>query len=185
MRSIHLTHNDYTVGTWSGGETTQIYIYPDGADYSKRCFEVRISSARVDLEESDFTPLEGVTRFITPLTGGFTLMHPEHEPVVMKPLDAPYHFSGGIATHCIGKATDFNLMLKGVDGSMQIAEGSAAIRSGLNAFYPIKDCVMSIAGVNYCVKAGELLIIFDDKEYMLGITSGQVICCYADIGIGE
>lgn len=181
MKSIHLTHYDYTVGTWSGGETTQIYIYPEGSDYSKRCFEVRISSARVDLEESDFTPLQDVVRFITPLTGGFTLIHPDQTPVVMKPLDSPYRFSGDIATHCTGQATDFNLMLKGVDGCVEIAEGSAIVRAGLNGFYPLKDCVMTVEGVNHCMKEGELLVIFDDKKSILGISSGPVICCYAEV----
>ena len=93
MKILHLTEKDYKVGLWSGGSTTELFIWPEGADYSRREFTFRVSSARVDLEESDFTPLMGVTRYITPLTGGFTLTHPDCAPVVMGPLSEPYRFS--------------------------------------------------------------------------------------------
>ena len=62
MRILHLTETDYKVGLWSGGSTTELFIWPEGADYGKREFTLRVSSARVDLEESDFTPLQGAWR---------------------------------------------------------------------------------------------------------------------------
>ena len=132
MRILHLTEKDYKVGLWSGGSTTELFIWPEGADYGKREFTLRVSSARVDLEESDFTPLLGVTRYITPLSGGFTLTHPGVSPVVTGPLAQPYRFSGEIPTHCVGKATDFNLMLKGCEGVMELHHHSAPIRPGFN-----------------------------------------------------
>ena len=54
---IHLTKDDYVVSQWSGGTTTQLAIAPSGAQYGDRAFLWRLSSATVDLEESDFTPL--------------------------------------------------------------------------------------------------------------------------------
>ena len=37
---------------WSGGITTQLAIWPEGADYGARKFDWRISSAVVEDEES-------------------------------------------------------------------------------------------------------------------------------------
>jgi environmental stress-induced protein Ves len=107
MRILHLTKQDYKVSQWSGGTTTEVFIWPEGSNYATRKFGLRISSATVDLPESDFTPLPGVMRYIVPLQGSFTLTHPGKQPVVMEPLCQPYRFSGEIPTHCVGKATDF------------------------------------------------------------------------------
>ena len=89
MQILHLTQKDYKTSQWSGGTTTELLIWPEGADYAKREFQVRISSATVELAESDFTPLQGVIRYITPLSGGFTLTHPGEMPVVMAPMYLP------------------------------------------------------------------------------------------------
>ena len=96
MRIRHLTAEDYKVSQWSGGTTTEIFIWPADASYAAREFSLRISSATVELEESDFTALPGVTRYIVPLQGGFTLTHPGKTPVVLSPLDTPYRFSAAL-----------------------------------------------------------------------------------------
>ena len=54
---LKLTSPDFVTTTWSGGKTTQLAIAPDGASYAERAFLWRISSATVELEASDFTPL--------------------------------------------------------------------------------------------------------------------------------
>ncbi len=179
MRILHLTESDYKTSTWSGGTTTELFIWPEGADYAKRVFSFRISSAVVELEESDFTPLTGVTRYITPLTGGFTLTHPGKAPVVMGPLDAPYRFSGEEATHCVGCATDFNLMLKGAEGEMTICAGHAPVRPGFNGFYALEDGVFTLAG-RHEMKAGEMLVVFAEENAEIAL-GGNVIACWAEI----
>ncbi len=182
MKKLHLTHKDFTTGTWSGGSTTQLYIYPTDGDYAARRFSLRISSAVVHIPESDFTPLEGVTRLITPLSGAFTLTHPGQTPVTMAPLDQPYRFSGGIPTHCAGTATDFNLMLKGVDGEMEVCRSRAQVLPGFNSYYPVEDTVLTFRGEETVMKAGELLVIFAEEAGALEISAGAVIRCFADIG---
>ena len=77
----HLTAGDFRTSTWSGGTTTELYLYPENGSYAARDFLFRISSATVDLPESDFTALPGVERYITPLAGSFTLTHPVASPV--------------------------------------------------------------------------------------------------------
>ena len=179
MKILHLTEKDYKVGLWSGGSTTALFIWPEGADYSKREFTFRVSSARVDLEESDFTPLMGVTRYITPLTGGFTLTHPGCAPMVMGPLSEPYRFSGEIPTHCVGKATDFNLMLKGTDGEMTLCGDKWHLRPGFNCLYALADTAVTLDSC-YSLKAGELLVVFEE-EHCTAAVSAAALVCFAEI----
>ena len=56
---INLLHNrqeQFVVSQWTGGKTTQLAISPKEAVYADREFLWRLSSATVELEESDFTP---------------------------------------------------------------------------------------------------------------------------------
>lgn len=152
----------YITSRWSGGTTTQLYIYPEDGDYAKRRFMVRISSAEVELDESDFTALPGVTRYITPLSGGFTLSHPGMPEIKMEPLDAPYRFDGGIETHCAGRARDFNLMLKGADGTMEVMEGRCRL-SGLTCIYPVGGGEIKINGAGCDVPPGGMAVIHDGE----------------------
>ena len=179
MKILHLTEKDYKVGLWSGGSTTELFIWPEGADYGKREFTFRVSSARVDLEESDFTPLMGVTRYITPLTGGFTLTHPGTDPVVMGPLAEPYRFSGEIQTHCVGKATDINLMLKGTDGKMTLCEGLWQMKPGFNCLYAVEDTNVDLESGD-TLKTGELLVVFAEEACAAQV-SAKAIVCFAEV----
>lgn len=108
---IHLKKEAYSVSRWAGGETTQIYIAPAGASYGDRDFLWRVSSATVELEESDFTVLADYDRWITTLAGNITLTHNGGTPVKLAPFEV-HRFDGGADTHCLGRCTDFNLMLR-------------------------------------------------------------------------
>lgn len=137
MKWTHLTAADYTVSRWSGGTTTQVAIAPRGAAYGDRSFLWRVSSAAVELEESDFTPLPDYHRWIAALLGELTLSHNGGERLTLAPL-VPHRFDGGAATHAWGRCTDFNLMLrKGrADGRMtalRLPAGTA------REFLPVPD----------------------------------------------
>ena len=106
-----LTKDDYKVSTWSGGTTAQLAIYPETEEYADRNFLWRISSATVDLPESDYTALPDYDRFITPLNGQMILTHDGGSETDVKPLTI-HEVDGAAATHCVGVCTDFNLMLR-------------------------------------------------------------------------
>lgn len=181
MKIIHLSAADFRASTWSGGTTTELYLYPETGSYASRDFLLRISSATVDLEESDFTPLEGVERYITPLQGSFTLSHPDGSSAVLPPLAAPYRFWGHTPTHCVGKATDFNLMLKGCTGRMELHRDLAPIHIGFNSFYPTQNTCFALRGRSYEMAAGDLLVIFSREEGRLSLGSAPTLTCWADI----
>lgn len=107
----HLTAGDFQVSTWSGGKTIQIAISPEGAVYADRDFLWRVSSATVELDESDFTALTDYNRWIFLLSGTMRLSHNGGPAVSLAPYEA-HSFDGADKTHCWGRCTDFNLMLR-------------------------------------------------------------------------
>lgn len=179
MKIIHLRPEDFSTSRWSGGTTRELYLYPEDGSYARRDFLLRISSATVELEESDFTILPGVERFITPLDGDLLLCHPDMPPVKLAALAAPYRFSGDIPTHCVGKATDFNLMLRGCQGQMELRQNSAPIRPGFNSFYPTGDTVLTLNGQPLSLKQGDLLVIFAEAAGCLHFSPAPTITCWA------
>jgi len=59
-----ITKEQQKTSKWSGGTTTQLAIYPEDADYGKRNFTWRLSTATVEAAESVFTSLPGIDRII-------------------------------------------------------------------------------------------------------------------------
>lgn len=94
---------------WSGGLTTELFIYPEGSSYSKRNFDFRLSTATVEIETSVFTPLPHVQRTLMVLEGQMELNHKGHHSTVLGPLDVD-KFDGGWETSSKGTCVDFNLM---------------------------------------------------------------------------
>lgn len=166
---------DRPTSKWAGGVTTELWIWPENSDYASRNFRVRISSATVRLQESDFTALPGVVRYITPLSGGFTLSHGGRK-VTMSPLDKPYRFDGGVATHCTGKATDFNLMLKGVEGSMHVISGQLTVDC-VCCVYPVDGEDVRVQDKALGLKPGDLAVIRPEKGEQVAIETVRAIVC--------
>lgn len=113
------TEKDYKVSKWSGGDTTELYLYPEDGDYRSGNFQLRISSATVEVERSEFTSLPGVERYLMIFQGHLDMIHGEKEKVSLEPYEVD-HFDGGVPTVSYGKVVDFNLMLKnGAGGRME------------------------------------------------------------------
>ncbi|MBB6218312.1 environmental stress-induced protein Ves [Anaerosolibacter carboniphilus] len=104
---------------WAGGTTTQLAIYPKEALYSERNFLWRLSSARVEVDESIFTSLPGIWRHIMIIEGELKLIHEGHHKIVLNPYEKD-SFDGAWTTRSFGKVTDFNLMLaEGCNGELR------------------------------------------------------------------
>lgn len=109
MKIQKINKSDNKISKWSGGSTTELAIFPEGANYAKREFLWRISSATVEIEKSSFTPLPGVQRIIMPLDGELKLHHLEHRELVLNPFEQD-SFPGDWQTESEGKVQDFNVM---------------------------------------------------------------------------
>lgn len=111
MRLEHLRGGDYGRSTWPGGITRQIMIEPREAHYAGRGFLWRLSSALIELPESDFTPLPDYDRQILVLKGELKLSHDGGSVISLAPFEA-HAFDGAASTHAWGRCTDFNLMTR-------------------------------------------------------------------------
>lgn len=96
---------------WSGGTTTQLAIYPSYEKYADRAFLWRLSSATVEDEKSEFTSLADYDRLILMQRGTVTLTHNDGDEIFLPPWKVHF-FDGGARTISIGKAMDFNMMLR-------------------------------------------------------------------------
>ncbi len=124
---------DQVTNLWSGGTTTQIAIYPEDSDYGKRNFKWRLSSAKVNMEESTFTYLKGIQRIIMIIKGEMFLKHMDHHSILLKQFEQD-SFKGEWTTQSIGKVRDFNLMMaEGYAGKL------AAVKIKKNSFYELSD----------------------------------------------
>src|SRR5579875_3661463 len=102
-----IRRGEQTTNTWSGGTTTEIAIYPNNSEYGKRNFLWRLSTATVDVEESLFTPLPGISRILMVTEGTMTLQHEGHHSVHLAPFEQD-KFEGAWTTRCMGRGRDFN-----------------------------------------------------------------------------
>ena len=100
---------DYITTKWSGGDTTQLYIYPESGEYAKRNFMFRLSTATVTSEKSVFTELKGISRKLMVLSGEMKLEHNGRYSKELKEFGQD-SFMGEWETVSYGKAVDFNLM---------------------------------------------------------------------------
>jgi len=115
---------EQSTGTWAGGTTTQLAIWPPSADYGLRNFKWRMSSARVDLEESSFTALPGVHRLLMILEGRVRLIHEGRRETTLDAFDQDA-FEGEWHTLSCGRCVDFNLMMTaGCEGGLQALKGN-------------------------------------------------------------
>ncbi|MDD3217766.1 MAG: HutD family protein [Lachnospiraceae bacterium] len=119
MKNRFEVRKEFSTNQWSGGSTTEFYLYPENGSYQKRDFLFRISSAVVEESPSMFTSLPGVTRTLMLLEGNMKLIHGKKEPLSLMPGKCDV-FSGDVKTVSVGLATDFNLMVKDeTDGTVE------------------------------------------------------------------
>lgn len=109
MNVTILDASNFNTSQWSGGSTTQLYISPFDSSYTERNFDFRISSAKVEVSESTFTPLPGISRKLMVLEGEITVTHENQHTKTLKKFDVDA-FKGDWKTSAIGTCTDFNVM---------------------------------------------------------------------------
>lgn len=134
-----IKESQHKTSEWSGGTTTELYIYPKDSLYGQRNFKWRLSSAKVKTEKSTFTLLQGIFRHIMVIEGELLLEHENHHNSSLKVFEQD-SFSGDWTTTSFGKVTDFNLMLtQGYTGTLD----SIFLSSG-----EIKDIWLHSMGIN-------------------------------------
>lgn len=100
------------VSTWKGGKTTQLCIVPENASLQERNFDLRISSATIDLERSEFSDFRGYRRYLMKLEGDITLLIDDKTIIIKR--DEAFEFMGDEKVISISKepSRDFNVIIK-------------------------------------------------------------------------
>lgn len=182
-----ITKEKYKTTRWSGGLTHQLYIYPENADYAKRDFLFRISMAEAQVEDSDYTYLEGVDRYLVSLDGECTLTHGDGSSFQLLPFGAVAHFSGEVPTHAHGAIRDFNLMLKGGAKGEMLVVGKGVFQINKHSVIAVysegKAKLEAEGGHQYNLDSGELLLIKNSSVHMLNVLSctEKLILCVVDL----
>lgn len=131
---------DHAVSTWAGGSTTELAIFPDGSSCVERNFDFRVSSATVELNESDFSDFTGYTRHIMPLEGQMALSHNgKPQSSILLPCQH-YIFDGSWKTHAVGTCVDFNLIHRmDRNGELRVVRktGTLPVSGGYTGLYAL------------------------------------------------
>lgn len=165
--------DELSTSTWPGGITTQLAIYPKDSDYKARNFKWRLSSARVDIEESTFTSLPGIYRHILIIDGEMTLMHEGHHTILLKPFEQD-SFSGGWTTKSKGRARDFNMMLsqdcKGEMEAIFVGKGmsveAASTASGTGFMNSAQGFYCAVGNAKILINRAEVYVL-NEGDFVL------------------
>ena len=135
MSIQHIKKPQLETATWVGGTTTQLAIYPATAEYKAFNFDFRISYATVQVPESTFTFMPGVTRHLMILEGSLEIDHMDRYQKSLKKFDIDI-FNGEWPTKAKGKVTDFNLMTRGnTSGSLE----SLILPAGISKVFALNE----------------------------------------------
>ena len=179
----HLTAADYRGSRWSGGTTTQLAIAPAEADYGKRDFLWRVSSAAVELERSDFTALPDYWRLIATLEGEIRLRHNAGKELRPSPFQV-HAFDGADQTSSFGRCRDFNLMLRkgAAEGEMEALlpedslELAADPRGGVQLLYCVRGRCLAESGEDRAeLCPGESLLTEGNRSVRLNAEGGSAL----------
>ena len=105
---IHPLNSSKTI-SWASGTSTELFVYPPDGDFQTRTFDYRISTATVEVEETNFSDFSGLTRILLILKGKLTLIHEGRYSKELYTFDQD-RFDGSWITKSKGKVQDFNVM---------------------------------------------------------------------------
>jgi hypothetical protein len=168
---------------WSGGKTNQIYIHPSNSTLKDRDFDFRISSAIVEVEESEFTSFNGYDRALMVLNGELEIFHEDHYSKKLKQYEVDY-FSGDWKTTSNGKITDFNLIFKrglkgelnyfNLNGDQIISKDFSNLPNRVGYFVISGELKVGLNNSEYKVQIGEMLIIEVNDDFEKLTLNGEI-----------
>ena len=192
MKKHIYTEDNYKLSKWSGGNTRELAIYPEGAEYLDRDFLWRLSSADSDKEESSFTKLPDYDRILMVLDGSVVLAHGEERTANLNAWESDA-FDGAIKTKCFGQLKkDYNLIhRKGTRGRMELleltSEGQHVACSSegcrcIGLFSAEGYTVVSADGRTDMVKEGQQMVIELDPGEEISLTvMGEGKCIFTEV----
>lgn len=189
MNSKIIFKKDLITTTWQGGITTQLYIFPENSNYLERSFDFRISTAQVNLEESQFTSLPNINRELMILDGSIEIIHESYYSKIMNKFDTD-SFKGDWKTYAKGVCVDFNIMTKAnCEGKIEVlcSKSNQKIKvNNLNDFlilYVYKgEIAIELANKNHKLKKGDVFVLKEKENFEINfINTSEIIVSKIDI----
>lgn len=111
MKIEKISFSELKVSEWSGGTTSEYFIYPNDSSVQAQNFDFRISTASIEIKASNFTQFLNHNRILLILEGETEITHQYKYSKQLKKFDIEY-FSGNYDTSSSskGKVKDFNLI---------------------------------------------------------------------------
>ena len=161
-----LKSSDFQVSDWSGGKTKQLYLSPPTGHYGKRDFDYRLSTATVELADSQFSDLSGFHRILMSLDHTLHLHNASRqEETVLAPF-TPYFFEGSDSITSRGTCTDFNLIYSDhYQGQMLAISDREELSQdeAIQFIHALSDVMVTGTGLpSLNLETGQLLIV--EKE---------------------
>lgn len=138
---------------WSGGTTTQLYIYPDDAQLENRNFDFRISSATFIDTKSHFSDFSGYQRYLLPLQGEIFVSHEGKYSRTLVPYETDF-FMGDWSTSS--------------ENTLDTRDLNLIVKKGL----PCNLFVLN-PGENYTPKKSGKLFVFSTDETTIDVFGAQ------------
>jgi environmental stress-induced protein Ves len=172
MKIEVISKEENIISNWSGGSTSQLYIFPKDSTLQERNFDFRISSAIVEVEESEFTSFAGYDRILMVLNGELEIVHENQYSKTLKQFEID-SFSGDWKTSSKGKIVDFNLILKrGIKGSLKYIDLRRDRLHCRDRSGPVPK-MQSVRIIGYYVISGKMEIIVNQDHYL--VSEGELI----------
>lgn len=178
MKEQYIKKEDFKTTDWEGGQTTELYIYPQGSSLENRDFDFRISSASFTGTESVFSDFTGYRRYITPLEGHLYL---DHDKLYKRKLQ-PYEiesFRGFWKTRSQNSldCIDYNYIVKeDARALIYILEPGSEfqLRPGLIlTIFSLGDLDFFIDGQKRSLQGGDLFVVETEDEEVLRIDKAK------------
>ncbi len=169
---------EFRTTAWSGGETSQLYIYPETSDFRKKDFLFRLSSASFTSEQSDFSDFTGYERYILALRGDLYLDHEKSYVRDLRPYEIDY-FSGSWKTRSKNSldCIDYNYIVRsGRKSKMQIFEIGETYKpseKSIISLYSTEGLSLDLQGDLVEIPPGGLLIGHVDLGLTIAFIGGN------------
>lgn len=112
MKHLRIIDSFHT-SQWSGGTTTELFIYPKGSSLQKQDFDFRLSKATIEASPSVFTALgERVWRTFMLMEGEVSLQPKDQAETMLRPYET-LEFGGDQPVTSTGLGSPLNLMTTG------------------------------------------------------------------------
>lgn len=96
---------------WYGGMSSELTTYPSSSTFAKRDFLWRLGVAKIDISESNFSSLPGVSRHLMVTDGKMDIEHVGKYKKTLSQLESD-SFMGDFETKTHGICSVFNLMTR-------------------------------------------------------------------------